>query len=391
MLDALRGFADWVPLGLPAFLFVITVVVFFHELGHFSVARYFGVKVETFSIGFGPEVVGWTDKKGTRWKLSWIPLGGYVKFFGDADAASRPDTEGVKAMDPAERAVTLPAKPVFQRMAISAAGPFANFILAIVIFTALFASYGRIVIPPVVGEVIPGSAAQAAGIKPGDLIKAINGQPVYDFQQLPEIIGVSAGEDLSITLMRDGQSLILHATPRITRLRDALGDLNKTPALGIRISQKVTPVHVALNPIQAFGAACGQTWDIITGSLSGLKQMVTGRTDSSQLMGTLGMARASKKGCGAGSSGAYQSGSCNFCKPRLGKPISHSGARRGPSSVLWMRSSLGPPLGGTGPGGRISVWAGVGSGTGDLFSLERLGSSPESFLNLVVTRAWRGS
>jgi regulator of sigma E protease len=295
MLDALRGFVDWVPLGLPAFLFVITVVVFFHELGHFSVARYFGVKVETFSIGFGPEVVGWTDKKGTRWKLSWIPLGGYVKFFGDADAASRPDAEGVKAMNPEERSVTLPAKPVFQRMAISAAGPFANFILAIVIFTALFASYGRVVLPPVVGAVIPGSAAQAAGIKPGDLIKAVNGQPIYDFQQLPAIISVSAGDDLSITLMRDGQSLILHATPRVTRLRDALGDLTNTPALGIQISRKVTPVHVALNPIQAFGAACGQTWDIITGSLSGLKQMVTGRTDSSQLMGTLGMARASKK------------------------------------------------------------------------------------------------
>jgi regulator of sigma E protease len=295
MLNALHGFADWIPLGLPAFLFIITVVVFFHELGHFSVARYFGVKVQTFSIGFGPEIVGWTDRKGTRWKISWIPLGGYVMFAGDADLSSRPDREAEKAMTDEERSESLLGKPVYQRMAVSAAGPAANFILAIFIFTALFASFGRVVVPPVVGAVTPGSAAQAAGIKPGDLITAIDGQPVNDFLQLPEIIGLSAGQDLAITLVRDGQSLILHATPRVTRLRDPLGDMSNRPALGIQVSSKVTPTRIALNPIQALGAACGRTWDIVTGSLSGLKQMVTGRTDSSQLMGTLGMARASQK------------------------------------------------------------------------------------------------
>jgi len=295
MIDALRGLIEWVPLGLPAFLFVITVVVFFHELGHFSVARYFGVKVETFSIGFGPEVVGWTDKKGTRWKISWLPLGGYVKFFGDADAASRPDREGEKAMSDKERSESLLGKPVFQRIAVSAAGPFANFILAIVIFTALFSAFGRVSIPPVVGAVLPGGAALDAGIKAGDVIKAINGTPIDDFQKLPEIVSVSAGEDLAITLMRGGQSLIVHVTPRLMSLKDPFGDLNKTPALGIQLSTKVKPVHVPLNPVQAFGAACGQTWDIITGSLRGLRQMVLGRVDSSQLTGTLGVARASQK------------------------------------------------------------------------------------------------
>ena len=295
MIDALRGFIEWVPLGLPAFLFVITVVVFFHELGHFSVARYFGVKVETFSIGFGPEIVGWTDKKGTRWKISWLPLGGYVKFFGDADAASRPDREGEKAMSATERSESLLGKPVFQRIAVSAAGPFANFILAIVIFTALFWAFGRVSIPPVVGVVLPGGAAQEAGIKPGDLIRAINGKPIDDFQQLPEIVSVSAGDDLAVTVMRGGQSLIVHVTPRLMRLKDVFGDLNKTPALGIQLSNKVKPVHVSLNPVQAFGAACGQTWDIVTGSLRGLRQMILGRTDSSQMTGTLGVARASQK------------------------------------------------------------------------------------------------
>jgi regulator of sigma E protease len=295
MIDALRGLIDWAPLGLPAFLFVITVVVFFHELGHFSVARYFGVKVETFSIGFGPEIVGWTDKKGTRWKISWIPLGGYVKFWGDADAASRPDRESEKKMTEKERSESLLGKPVFQRIAISAAGPFANFVLAIVIFTALFLAFGRLSIPPVVGKVLPGGAAQDAGIKPGDIIRAINGVPIDDFQQLPEIVSVSAGESLAVTLTRNGQSLLVHVTPRIMRLPDALGDISNTPALGIQLSNKVKPVHVSLNPLQAFGAGCAQTWDILAANLKGFRQMLLGRVDTAQMTGTLGMARASQK------------------------------------------------------------------------------------------------
>ncbi|MEI9929402.1 MAG: RIP metalloprotease RseP [Rhizomicrobium sp.] len=295
MLGALQGLVAWAPLGLPSFLFLITVVVFFHELGHFSVARYFGVKVETFSIGFGPEIFGWTDKKGTRWKFSWIPLGGYVKFFGDLDAASRPDRESESTLSPEERSLTLQSKPVFQRMAISAAGPFANFILAIVIFTAFFATFGRIVVPPVVGEVVPGSAAQAAGIKPGDLVQSINGKAIYDYQQLPQIIRVSAGEDLAITLLRGKSQLTVHATPRITKLDDGLGGTSNAPALGVKSSPKVKLVHISLNPLQALGMACQETWDIAATSLSGFKQMILGRTDSSQLTGTLGMAKVSQK------------------------------------------------------------------------------------------------
>src|SRR4249919_3333094 len=169
MTDALHSVVDWGATGLLAWVFIITVVVFFHELGHFSVGRFFGVRVETFSIGFGPEIFGWTDKKGTRWKVSWIPLGGYVKYWGDADATSRPDHEKVDGMSPEERSQSLFAKPVYQRALISAAGPFANFILAIVIYMALFMAFGRVVIPPIIGSVTPGSAAQAAGIRPGDV------------------------------------------------------------------------------------------------------------------------------------------------------------------------------------------------------------------------------
>src|SRR5258706_14168173 len=128
----------WAALGLPAFLFVITVVVFFHELGHFLVARACGVRIETFSIGFGPAIGSWMDRKGTRWKISWVPLGGYVKFLGDADAAGTPDREAAAKLPSAERLHAFPFKPLYQRAAIVAAGPVANFILAIVIFSFVF-------------------------------------------------------------------------------------------------------------------------------------------------------------------------------------------------------------------------------------------------------------
>src|SRR5882672_505905 len=146
----LGDFLSWIGVGLPAFLFVITLVVFFHELGHFLMARLCGVSVEVFSVGFGRELIGFTDRKGTRWKLSLLPLGGYVKFSGDADAASRPDSETLGKMDARKRAGALYFKPLYQRALVAAAGPFANFILAIVIFTGLSMVVGKLAAPPVI-------------------------------------------------------------------------------------------------------------------------------------------------------------------------------------------------------------------------------------------------
>src|SRR4051812_32016898 len=163
----------------PAILFIITVVVFFHELGHFLVARACGVKVDVFSIGFGREILGWNDGRGTRWKVSWIPLGGYVKFAGDADAASTPDRKASR-LSAGERAVMLQFKPLWQRAAVAAAGPLANFIIAIVILTGLFLHDGHMRLPPVVGAVGKGSAAEAAGIRVGDRIVSVNGTPIDD-------------------------------------------------------------------------------------------------------------------------------------------------------------------------------------------------------------------
>ena len=295
MTDALHDLIDWGPTGLLAWLFVITVVVFFHELGHFSMGRFFGVRVETFSIGFGPEIFGWTDKKGTRWKVSWIPLGGYVKYWGDADATSRPDREKVDEMSPEERSQSLLAKPVYQRALISAAGPFANFILAIVIYMALFMAFGRVVIPPVIGSVTPGSAAQAAGIKPGDVVRSINGIEITSYDQLLPIIGTSAGEDLAITLDRAGSLLTIHAAPRLVRRADQLGYIENIPTLGVTSSATAKPKIVRYGPIGAFGQSVQQTWGLITGTLKGLGQIVTGRADASQLRGPLGTADLAKK------------------------------------------------------------------------------------------------
>ncbi|MGZ5923369.1 MAG: site-2 protease family protein, partial [Rhizomicrobium sp.] len=176
MFDAIQGFLSWSVYGIPAFLFLITVVVFFHELGHFSVARLFGVRVETFSIGFGRALYSWKDKKGTLWKISWVPLGGFVKFFGDADGASTPDREAAARMSDADRRVAFPFKPLWQRALIVLAGPVANFILALVILTVFFMAVGRVLTTANVTDVAPNSAAQAAGIRAGDLIVSIDGE-----------------------------------------------------------------------------------------------------------------------------------------------------------------------------------------------------------------------
>ncbi len=188
MMGALQGFLSWSVYGIPAFLFLITVVVFFHELGHFAVARFFGVKIETFSIGFGPAIVSWHDKKGTKWKISWIPLGGFVKFLGDADGASTPDREAAARMGAAERQMAFPFKPLWQRALIVAAGPVANFILAVVILMGLGMIVGRVVVPPDIASVVPHSAAADAGIRAGARIVAIDGEKIDSYSAVDQIV-----------------------------------------------------------------------------------------------------------------------------------------------------------------------------------------------------------
>jgi regulator of sigma E protease len=293
-MQILEQFATWAPMGFPAFLFYITVVVFIHEMGHFLMARWFGAKVDVFSVGFGPEIAGFTDRRGTRWKLSWIPVGGYVKFAGDADAASTPDP-GAAGASAHDRAAMMQFKPLHQRALVAAAGPFANFILAIAIFFGLFLYAGHSYRAPVIGNVIKASPAEAAGIRKGDTITRIDGRAIDSYEQLPEIVGTSAGQPLVIELLRNGQAMTLRVTPRMESRKNILGDDMATPVIGVMSSADAPIITQRYNPLQALGAACGRTWDVVRLSLKGIGQIITGRASLDQLQGPVGIAQITKK------------------------------------------------------------------------------------------------
>ncbi len=235
-LEALGGWGHWFLTYLLPFLFVLTVVVFFHELGHFLVARWCGVHVRVFSIGFGREIFGFNDRKGTRWRLAWIPLGGYVKFLDDENAASVPDSKAREAMSEAERKGSFHAKPLWQRAAVVAAGPFANFLLAIVILAGLFAFIGQHLRIARIDYVQPGSPAAAAGLKAGDIVRSINGREISGFNELRLMERTSTGSPLRIVVERDGRLIEVTATPEPREIDTPYGGRVTAGALGIEIT-----------------------------------------------------------------------------------------------------------------------------------------------------------
>lgn len=204
------------------FLFVLTVVVFFHELGHFLVARWCGVSVTTFSIGFGREIFGFNDSRGTRWRFAWIPLGGYVKFLDDENAASVPDRDSRESLSAEERAGTFHDKPLAARAAVVAAGPVANFILAVVIFAGMFAIVGERFTSPVL-DVTSGSAAEKAGFRTGDEVVSINDEAVESFEDVHRIVSTNAARELSFTVRRNGGETRVAVVPRNETIPDMLG------------------------------------------------------------------------------------------------------------------------------------------------------------------------
>ena len=276
------------------FLFVLSLVVFFHELGHFLVARWCGVRVMVFSIGFGPEIIGFNDRYGTRWKISAVPLGGFVKFLGDDSAASTPDNAALAKMDEGERAHSFMFQSVLKRAAIVVAGPVANFILAIVIFAAVFMVYGKQTMSARVDSVQAGSAAAAAGFEPGDLVVSIDGHAIDNFTQMQRIVSESAGETLEITVRRDGATKTLKATPALQEKKDVFGNVRRIGILGIQRSPapedlKSQPV----GPLQAVWLGVQESWDVVDQTLTYVGGVIIGRKSADQLGGPIRIAQMS--------------------------------------------------------------------------------------------------
>lgn len=275
------------------FLVLLTPLVFVHEMGHFLVARWCGVRVEVFSIGFGRELFGFTDRHGTRWKFSLLPLGGYVRMFGMA-ANEIEGGEGVpKEMSETDRRESFAHKPVWRRAAIVAAGPAANFIFAIIIFAALYATYGKQFTAPVVDDIVKPSAAADAGLQAGDRILTLNGAEIPTFEILAEQIQLNMDAPLTLTVDRAGQVLTLSATPRIETGTDFLGKEAKRALLGV-ISHTRGPI-VTLGPIDALTTGAVDTYDKSVGMLRGVWQMISGQRSADEIGGVLRIATMSGK------------------------------------------------------------------------------------------------
>lgn len=272
------------------FILVIGPLVFVHEMGHFLVARWCGVQVETFSIGFGREVFGWTDRHGTRWKVAWMPLGGYVRFAGDMNGASVEDTRW-RQLPPDQRERVFHAKPLWQRAAIVAAGPIANFIAAIVILGSFAIAYGEGKTPPIVQTIQQGSPADLAGIKIGDRVTRLNGRSVETFDEIYPIIQDRPGITVDMTVLRAGRPLSLSVTPKTIEERDRFGNVYRIGRIGIgSIGQRVIePVPLYKAPV----VAARQTIDILDRMITGIWQLVTGRRSVEELGGPIRIAQMS--------------------------------------------------------------------------------------------------
>jgi regulator of sigma E protease len=275
------------------FLIVLTVVVFIHELGHFLVGRWCGVGVNAFSIGFGPELVGFTDRHGTRWKLSAIPLGGYVKFAGDVNGASVPDAASLSQMSPAERAVSFHHKTVLQRALVVAAGPIANFLLAIAIFAGITYVNGRQILAPRVDVVQAGSAAERAGFKPGDLVLSINGRSISSFTDMQRIVSASADDELSIAIDRDGRELTLTAVPDLKETETPFGK-QRIGLLGLQASRGPDDLKlVKYGLLDSIRLGAMETWYVIERTFTYIGRLVVGRESADQLSGPIRIAQVS--------------------------------------------------------------------------------------------------
>jgi len=280
-------------LMVPAFLLVISLIVFIHEMGHYLVGRWSGIRIMAFSFGFGPELAGFTDRHGTRWKISAIPLGGYVRFYGDADAASTPDFEALDELPPEERARTFTGAALWKRAATVAAGPLANFILAIVILSGIFMAYGKFVADPVVAQVNKDSAAAAAGIIPGDLLVSIDDNPIVTFDDVQRYVSIRPSVPMTLTVKRGGEAINIPITPKLTEIKDRFGNKIELGIIGIVVNKNGGNLRVVnFTPLEAVEEAFRETGHIVTGTFRYIGNIFAGRMKADQLGGPIAVAQA---------------------------------------------------------------------------------------------------
>ena len=293
-MDHMTAFFGFLTGYILPYVVVLSLLVFVHELGHYLAGRWSGIRVLAFSIGFGPEIVGFTDGHGTRWKLSAIPLGGYVRFYGDADAASLADGNELAEMSLAERAQTLAGAKLWKRAITVAAGPIANFLAAIAIFAVLFGIYGKPVADPVVAEVRDGSAAFEAGVRPGDVLVALDGKRIDTFDDVVRYISMRPEIPVVVTVRRDGDEIGLDMVPRRTVTTDRFGNEMEVGQIGIVTNQQSGNFRIIeLTPIEAVGEGALQTWHIVTGTFDYLSNLIAGRMNADQLGGPVRVVQAS--------------------------------------------------------------------------------------------------
>lgn len=301
------------------FLFVLTLVVTIHELGHFWVARALGVAVDRFSIGFGRSIARWTDKSGVEWRIGWIPLGGYVRFTGDAEASSTvPDGEDLNRLKsaiveregPGAERNYFHFKPVWARSLVVAAGPFANFILAILLFAVLLGAVGEIVVTPRIGTVVPGGAAERAGFKPGDMITAIEGRKIDDFADVQQFVMLRAEQPIRFTVERDQRLVNLTVTPERKVSTDKLtGGDNRFGVIGLETTARPGDIYrKRYAPAEALVGGAERTWNVLSTTVFYLGRIVRGLESGDQLGGPLRIAAVSGGAAKAGAQGAPDMG-----------------------------------------------------------------------------------
>lgn len=282
---------------LAAFIVVISIIIFIHEFGHYIVAKMCGVRITTFSIGFGKELFGWNDKSGTRWRVAALPLGGYVKMFGDSTAASTADAEAMDAMSEDDKKVTFHHKKLWQKSLIVMAGPAFNFMLSIAIFTYFIATNGLASSEPIAGKILENSAAAEAGLQVGDRITMIDDKKVYSFSDIPYYISTNINTAIKLKVERGDEKLDIILTPKQVEEDDGLGNKMKRPLIGIG-SREVKYKEVGF--FHALGEAANHTYRFCVINLRAIGQLITGQRSPTELKGMVGIAQVSGQAANKG-------------------------------------------------------------------------------------------